>query len=427
MCGLRVVHHDLEVHFDPEHHGLVAADRLYTSGDSSEFLFYLGKRLAVSEATQGGRRLGVEVAEDRRSSTRYRLRGWDPLGAEVVLKWEGTIERFEGAKVCIISPRLVELSGFGRWFPTIESDSQLERFTYRLDAGLPPGWDLVTPGISDRGNPKERHYERLRPIEDIFICAAPSFECDEVIVSNHLYRLYTAGLRDHERQTLALDFSRSLDAMHCHFGPMIPGRGGTAVISPRGAEGAEWGFERGDMWVMGDAMVRPLVENNWILDSFAPGQMSLALHETIHFWIGLGLEFSEPSLPEAITQYLQNVLGEEMFGDPDLAGRYFQSYVPRIKEQLAQDDRPIMDVAFTDNFYVQWYLKGSWALWDLEASTGRTPLLRALGDLYRKHAGRCIDYDTVANELASSLGPELHEHLRYWFKEGGFAPIHRRI
>jgi hypothetical protein len=115
-----------------------------------------------------------------------------------------------------------------------------------------------------------------------------------------------------------------------------------------------------------------------------------------------------------------------MFGDPGLADRYFQSYVPRIKEQLAQDDRPITALTHADYHYIQWYLKGSWALWDLEASTGRTPLMRALGDLYRKHAGQKIDYATFANELASSLGSEVHEHLRHWFKQGGFAPVHRR-
>lgn len=426
MYDRRLVHHDLEAHLYPDQSKLSAVDRIYTSGDGVDFLFYLGNRFTVSAASQGGRELAVEVVENLRSSRRYRLAGWDRAGAEVTLKWEGTVDRFEGSCVCIIGPKLVELSGFCRWFPTVEPTCQMEQFTYRLSVDLPPGWDLVTPGISHLGNTKERHYERLRPIEDIFLCAAPHFDCDELTCADHLFRLYTAGLNDSERQALISDFARSLEAMHRYFGPVIPGRGGAAVISPRGADGAEWGFERGDMWVMGDSLVRPLVEQNWVLGDFMPGPISLALHETIHYWIGLSLEFAEPSFFEAITQYLQNALGDEVFGMPGLSGKFFESYVPRIKEQLAKDDRPIVALTYNDQRYVHWYLKGSWAFWDLEASKGRDAMLRALSSLYRKHVGQRIDYDTVVNELASSLGEDVANHIHHWFKEPGLAPVHRK-
>ncbi|HHY34847.1 MAG TPA: M1 family metallopeptidase [Firmicutes bacterium] len=379
----------------------------------------------MRKALQGGCDLGIEIVGQDKSAVVYELRGWDPSGPEVVLMWDGAVDSFEGSLVCIIRPDLVELSGFGRYFPTVHPDWQQERFTYRLHVDLPAGWDLVTPGISHRGDTKERDYERLRPIEDIVMCAVPSFECDEVSVGGHVYRLYTRGLSDRERAAMVFDFSRCLEAMHRHFGPAIPGRGGVAVISPRGPAGAEWGFERGDLWVCGDSLVGPLVANDWVLEGLVPGRFSLALHETIHFWIGLSLEFAEHFLSEAITQYLQNVIGEELFGEPGLADKFFGSYVPRIEGQLAVDGRPVAELDHLDDHYVHWYLKGSWAFWDLEVSTGRENLMRALGVIYRRHAGTRIDYETFVRELGSLLDRDVREHMHHWFRESGFAPLYR--
>lgn len=116
-----------------------------------------------------------------------------------------------------------------------------------------------------------------------------------------------------------------------------------------------------------------------------------------------------------------------MFNSPGLAGKFFESYVPRINEQLAKDERPITSLTYNDYHYVQWYLKGSWAFWDLEASVGRGSLLQALSSVYRKHAGREIDYDTFVRELGLSLGADVSAHFDHWFKDRGFEPLHRKL
>lgn len=115
-----------------------------------------------------------------------------------------------------------------------------------------------------------------------------------------------------------------------------------------------------------------------------------------------------------------------MFNSPGLAGKFFESYVPRINEQPAKDERPITSLTYNDYHYVQWYLKGSWAFWDLEASVGRGSLLQALSSVYRKHAGREIDYDTFVRALGLSLGADVSAHFDHWFKDRGFEPLHRK-
>ncbi len=145
--------------------------------------------------------------------------------------------------------RVVELSGFGRWFPTVQPSCYNELFSYSLDVELPAGWGLVTPGISLDGALRRRHRDWLRPIEDIFVCAAPHFEVGEEEAA--------------------------------HFGPMLPGRGGVAVVSPRSPKGEEWGYERGDLRVAGDAFVNELVGHNLPFEHwFARGGFAPLWRET---------------------------------------------------------------------------------------------------------------------------------------------------
>lgn len=299
-----------------------------------------------------------------------------------------------------------------------------EFFTYRLAVELPPAWDLVTPGISSDGDPARRCRERLEPIEDIFLCAAPRFDRLEACAGGHRLRVYAAGLERPVAEALMADFKRSVEVMHGHFGPMPPGRGGVAVVSPRSPQGAEWGFERGDLWVVGDSFVNEVARSDW-WPSYLPGPMSPSLHETIHSWLGLGLRFTEPWLCEGLTQYLQVVLSEELFGRPGLAGDYFASYVPRIEAALARDDRAIARLVLADNPYDHWYLKGSWAFWDLEAAVGREPLLDGLAAFYRRYLPGPVGSGAFIHELGEHLGTPTGDHFRHWFEGQGFRPRHR--
>ncbi len=425
----RILHHDLSVSLVPEKSFLAAKDRLNIAGGAGDvdLLLYLGNHFALTGAWQDGHRLGIEVVEERRRSRRHRLIGWDSSGPPVEVRWEGTYDSFEGSKVCIISSQLIELSSFGYWFPSVSPYSEYESFTYGLEVDLQPDWDLVTVGTSEHGDVKRRSYRRQRPIGDIFLCAVPRFDCTLDQGDGGVTRVYSVGLDEKTRHAVSYDYRRCITLMARHFGPMLPGRGGVVVISPRGAEGEQWGFERGDLWVIGDLFAQEIVETNW-RPPYSTGPMSLSLHETIHSWFGLGLEFNDPWLVEAITQYLQVVLGEELFQQPGLAEACFDSYVPRVLTKLEKDDRAISALTWLDNPYEQWYLKGSWALWDLEAATGRGPVLAALASIYRRHAGERIAYAEFEVELDGFLGTAaaVKGHLRHWFGGNGFAPLVRR-
>jgi hypothetical protein len=421
MNGLRVVHHDLRVALRPEEGTLAATDTLFLAGEAAELSVYLGAGFTLTTAAQEGRSLSVEVVEEQKRLRRYRIAGWDPARMTVTLGWEGEVGEFQLSGVCAVCPRVVELSGFGAWFPTVMPSCYDERFTYRLVVDLPPDWDLVTPGISLDGDLRRRRREQRHPIEDIFVCATPRFDGSEAEVDGRLLRIYSSGLEPSVRDALVNDYVRSVQVMERHFGPMLPGRGGVAAVSPRSPQGEEWGYERGDLWVVGDAFVTEMVGNDW-WPEYLPGPMSPSLHETIHSWFGLGLPFAQPWLVEAVTQYLQVVLSEEMFGRAGLAEAYFQSYVPRILASLADDDRPISELTLADNPYEQWYLKGSWAFWDLEAAVGRRALLETLAQVYRRHVPEVVDYHGFVRETCGLLRRPLEDHFGHWFSGRGFSP-----
>lgn len=421
---LRILHHNISVNLVPEHGALTATDTMFLAGGGSELLVYLGKGFALTEVRQGTRKLTADIIEEQRRVRRYRILGWDPTDLNVSLTWEGTVGEFELSKVCAISTHVVELSGWCAWFPTVEPSCEEEQFTYRLDIGLTPDWDLVTPGISGHGDLKRRSHDQQCPIEDIVICAAPRFDCYERDIGEEALRLYSAGIAPDIRTKLFADYEKSVKVMAKHFGRMLPGRGGVVVVTPRSPKGEGWGFERGDIWIAGDAFVHELVDNDW-QPEYLPGPMSLSLHETIHAWIGLGLRFSQHWLSEALTQYLQVVLSEEMFPQPKLAESHFQWYVSRISKAIARDDRPISELTLADNPYDLWYLKGSWAFWDLEATVGRKALIDALAAVYRRHAAETIEEDVFVREMSGHLGRSLSRHFDHWFKERGFSPICR--
>ncbi|MEX0975152.1 MAG: hypothetical protein WD024_07395 [Bacillota bacterium] len=420
----RVVHHNIRVNLAPERGTMAATDTMFFGGEGTELLVYLGKGFTLTEATQGGRNLSIEMVEEQRRARRYRLSGWDPTRMTATLKWEGRVGEFEVSKVCSISPRVVELSGFGAWFPTIKPSCYDEQFTYQLDADLPEDWALVMPGISSHGDVRRRHHDWQRPIEDIFICAAPHLNHLESETDGQVLRVYFAGLSVEVGTALIDDYVQSVRMMEKYFGSMLHGRGGVVVISPRSPSGDSWGFERGDLWVAGDEFVNGLVKSDWQPD-YLPGPMSPSLHESIHSWIGLGLQFVQPWLAESITQYLQVVLSEELFSQPGLADSYFQWYVPRIRAALVRDDRAIANLTLADNPYDHWYLKGSWCFWDLESEVGRDGLISALAAIYRHHVAATLDYDSFVREMSEQLCRPLDEHFNYWFKERDFSPLCR--
>jgi|GEM_PF-1000643 len=419
----KIKHHDLFVIIRPGLGTLHAVDTLDISGED-DLTFHLGNRFTIQSVEQDGGYLDWDVEERGKLYTKYRVQNWDPDSGGVMIKWVGVVRSFEGYKVSIISSELVELSGFCGWFPTLESQSQFESFTYDLVIDIPKDWTVVTPGEDKNEDERIRRYHYDRPIEDIFICASPKFELIQEDVCDIPLKLYLSDDFTHAKEELMDDFVSSVRLITEMFGGLEEENGGTAIVSPRGKEGAEWGFERDGLWVVGQSFCEYLIENDWKVGDLPK---SLSLHETIHGWFGIGVDFEEPWLAEAITQYLEVVLTSMMYDDPDIVDSYFEQYHQRVLDHMEGEDRPIHEYTFLDDMYVPWYLKGSWAFWDLEFKVGREEIMLLLKNIYTDHLGRTLSYDDFLEIVAENFGSQEKDVVRHWFEEKGFRPKYRSL
>lgn len=422
---IQIEHHALKLSLEPAHGNLAACDMLTVSGDGP-LQVHLNRRLDLTDARQGDRELTVVPGDQDKLVRCYSLPDWSPDSGPVTLCWHGTLNVYESYRVCAILPDSVELSGFAAWFPTINRQARLEPgFTYELTVDLPDDWEIVSPGITRDYDTKRRAFRSSEPTNDIPLCAAPSWDCSVVETKACDFRAYSRGLPDADLARFLADCSRSANAMERRFGPLPAGWGGACVLSPRGPEAALWGYQRGDVWLFAKAWFSKLLAADWALPE-APGPMAASLHETIHFWIGRTLGFSNPWLEEATTQYLEACLTSEVIDHPtDCAAIHFEAYRKAIATELSKRDVAVADMTYEGSNYVYWYYKGSWTFWDLEAAVGRAALINALAGVYSDNVGTVIDEERFVAGLSAKLGRDLVPHFRHWFHETGFAPLNR--
>jgi len=420
----RIEHHRLTVDIDPMANSLSAVDVIDIRGDDHELLLYLGATFSWKEIIQGKRILEFKRIEEggKGKAARYHIKGWHPGGLPLTAKWEGTLAEFSGYGVSIIRPDLVELSGFCSWFPTIQPSSQSELFTYSMTLNMPEAWVVLSP--QDRefralaGGKMEFAHEESRT-EDVFICASPGFR--RYVIGGKGSPVFLYSLPRGDLAPIIEDFESVVSLCTKWFGEPVTAESIVAIISPRRG-GAEWGYERGPFWVTGDGFADYLLANDWEIKGL---KKSLAAHETIHTWFGKSVRFEQAYLKEAVTQYLEVIVSAQLFDQEDLPDRYFDWYRMRFMASEAGIDLPISDLSIDGNHYDHWYLKGSWAFWDLEALLGRKALLAALGDLNLKHGGTFISGAGLIASLEGSLEKDLRRWFRHWFYESGFQPLYR--
>ena len=420
----RVTHHELTVAIDPETHSLSAIDVINIQGNEPDLILHLGTAFAWQEISQGGSPLEWRKDEERGtgSSIRYRIIGWQPGGPPLYARWTGTLAEFTGYKVSIIRPDLVELSGFCGWFPTIEPSSQSESFTYAMTLNMPEGWVVLSPqdGVFTEESGGSMEFVNVAShYEDIFICASPGFHRYDIGGSNSSVVLY--ALPGQSVEAIETDFQAVVALCSEWFGEPATAEDIVSIITPRRG-GAEWGYKRGPFWVTGDGFANYLLENDWEIKGL---KKSLAAHETIHTWFGNSMGFEQAWLMEAVTQYLEVIVTAALFEQPDLSNRYFVQYRKRFAATKAGIDRPVTGLDINEDHYDHWYLKGSWAFWDLEAVVGRETLIKALASLYRAHVGSVISREDFRASLERSLGMDLKRFFQHWFDEPGFQPLYR--
>ena len=255
--------------------------------------------------------------------------------------------------------------------------------------------------------------------QDIFICASPDFHRYQIGSEDSRVLLYSLPRKDLE--PIVTDFESVVSLNTEWFGIPVTSRTIVAIISPRRG-GAEWGYERGPFWVTGDGFANYLLEHDWESQGL---KKSLAAHETIHTWFGKSLGFEQAWLMEALTQYLEVIITARLYGQADLPDRYFTWYQERFANSKAGIDVPVSQLAIDENHYDHWYLKGSWAFWDLEALAGREALIEAFSTVYKERSGSTISSADFIKLLEKSLKTDLGPFFAHWFDQPGFEPLYR--
>ncbi|MHA1555333.1 MAG: M1 family aminopeptidase [Candidatus Heimdallarchaeota archaeon] len=411
-----IKHHDLEVKIDPHLGTLSCIDTIKFDNLNKEIELYLGKRFVFNTIHQNENEIQFKELEEGKITKKYLLENLDTQHNELTFEWKGKMDNFEGYRVNTIRSDVIELSGFCGWFPTIAPSSQLEKFTYSLKIQLPKQWKTIVPGVEKpaKGNVSQRFEFTDRLIQDIVICSSPQYK--EYSKGKVTYVMPEWSKEDIE--ILLDDYAKVVTKCEELFGKMIPGTGGTAVISIR-KEGEEWGYERGNIWVVGDSFANYWLKNNKIIKGLTK---SLAAHESIHAWFGIGVEFENDWLAEAITQYLEVIVTSIIYDQPDLPERYFKWYQERAMDALKMEDKAIADFIITENTYVYWYLKGSWTLWDFEHKFSRNKVFDFLSSIFNKYKNKSISYTAFKKEANLFFNEDLDSFFDHWFLQKGFNP-----
>ncbi|MBD3192331.1 MAG: hypothetical protein GF308_16960 [Candidatus Heimdallarchaeota archaeon] len=419
-----IVHHKLSVIIKPPQGALEATDTLLVKNVQKKLECYIGKRFFITAAQQKERELPFKIIEEEAAATgiskKYQIEQINPEHEEITIQWTGKIDKFEGYRVSVIRADLVELSGFCGWFPTIKPSSQMEEFTYELEIKLPNNWPVViAPGKKEMSR-KSGHYRfdyLARTIQDILICASPELVKHSKGKIAYIMPDWSKKKVEH----LLNDYCMVVEQCEQLFGEMLPDCGGTAIISPR-KNGAEWGFERGNLWIVGENFAKYWLEKDKTVKGLTK---SFAAHESIHAWFGVGVKFAEDWLAEAITQYLEVIITSLIYHEKDLPQNYFNWYKERILQAKKQEDRAIANFSIIENTYVYWYCKGSWVFWDLEGTIGRKKILDFFASLFKKYARRKIDYKIFKVEAETFFERDFSSFFDSWFLETGFEPKFR--
>ncbi len=412
MRKAKITHHDLTLSIKPETSYLHAVDTLQLENLTQTLTLHLGKHFTIKSVVQNQTPLKCTKTEENRHTIQYRIRLLDQ--SPLTIEYDGYCNAFTGYGVTIITADIIELSGFGFYFPTVEKQSQLEAFTYQLNLDLSSNWQVVCPDdetFEETSLEKRSFSYRQQPLEDIFICASKTF----VVHRYRDFSLVLPDLLDAEKEAMIAEYDSVVDLLLETFGDLKNQQNTVAVVSPRGEGAQEWGYERAHMWVIGDVFLRYAHQHDWVLHGL---KKSLSMHETIHAWIGIGVKMS-PYMKEAITQYLEVVLTETLFQIPDLSKAYFTWYQNRFSSTTTAQTKTIKDLTLLDNHYNHWYLKGALAFHDLEKKVSRACLLESFTSLYEKYNHKEISDRTLIEHLGSILNLKLDDFYYHWFEKPG--------
>ncbi len=413
----KINHHDLSLSLRPRERRLKAKDTLWLDSDETQETFHLGASFTLTEVSQEGKHLPFEELKGSGLTRMYKV---EKINATrpLTMVYEGEVRPDNGYRVNMILDSSIELSGFGFYFPTIEPQCQMERFTYTLETDLPPTWTVLVPDDRpfDRVPDGERSFSYLdRPVEDIFLCAS---KCFQVHVYEGMHLVLPRMLQPGEKEAMLKDHSGCTDVLIDVFGPPLTDRGNIGIVSDRGDSAMDWGYERAHFWVIGHAFLKYAVANDFTVMGL---KKSLVMHEMIHAYFGVGVLLTN-RMAEAVTQYLEVVLTARLHGDDQIVENYFRWYVDRLEKNDRLNTHAMNDLGILDNHYDHWYLKGALAFQNLERHVGRTVLLDALHRLYTANCGTRIDDQAFMKRLGDIIGIPLSDFYRHWFEGKGLNP-----
>ncbi|RMF99362.1 MAG: M28 family peptidase, partial [Gammaproteobacteria bacterium] len=303
-----------------------------------------------------------------------------------------------------IGPQGVYLAGSTLWYPYFGDD--LLRF--RLQARVPPGWQLISQGDGDPGGADAiANWDSAGPVDEIYLVGGPLLRyaapAGNAVAEVYLHEPDDALARKYLDAT-----ARYLQMYSGLIGP-YPYRKFALVENYW-----ETGYGMPSFTLLGPQIIR----FPFILTSSYP-------HEILHNWWGnsVFVDYASGNWAEGLTAYLADHLLKEQQGQ---GAAYRRDTLKRYRDFVKADrDFPLREFRSRHSAATEavGYGKTLMGFHMLRLRLGDDAFRRSLASFYRKYRGRKASFDDLQAEFEAAGGQSLERFFREWVTLTGAARL----
>ncbi len=422
-AALDAIRHDLKVELSPDSHSLSAVDSItlpegFAPGRGDGIRFSLHAGLSPASPTPGVRLSREEAGKGDPPIETYSVM-LPPGTATFTVEYRGKIEHpprqageeSAGGRVDTpgtIGPGGIFLSGGAAWYPQFEGE---DKVSFRLDIGMPPGWDAVSQGERGKGQvfagtPRVAWTSR-DPQEDIDLAAGRYTEYGRDDGKTRV----TAFLRKPD-ETLARRYLDAAAVYLAFYGGLI----GPYPYPKFAVVENFWetGFAMPSFTLIGPTVLRL----PFIVDTSYP-------HEILHNWWGNGVfvDYERGNWCEGLTSYLADHLLKERQG---AGAEYRQTSLQKYADYvLAGRDLPLSEFRSRHGSVSEavGYGKGLMLFHMLRLSLGDELFVSGLRTLYRDRIFSTASFADVKKSFEKAAGRNIDESFDPWVTRSGAPAI----
>lgn len=405
-----VIHHELKVTLYPAGGKLEVQDSITLPSATDNIEFTLHHNLQPSsDSSNQIKHLGKTHAGAPVPLNRFRISFPSPVSSfslnyqgeirhsleQISRDYSGDMQQTPG----LISEDGVFLSLSSHWFPTFGQ----ERFTFKLQTSLPPGWSSVSQGEEIKGG----GWKEPAPQDDIYLIAAP-------------YQIYRQGgdtaeamvfLREPDPETA----QHYLEATHKYLDLYSRLLGDYPYRKFALVENFwETGYGMPSFTLLGPTVIRlPFI----IYTSYP--------HEILHNWWGNGVyvDYAKGNWSEGLTSYLADHLLKEQRGQgEDYRRTSLQRYADFIAEQ---EDFALVDFRSRHSQATQaiGYGKTMMLFHMLRRQLGDKIFLEGLRHFYKGNLFNVAGFDDLEGAFKEVSGHDLSAEFNQWTRRTGAPSI----